>query len=175
MRLAAVRQSVAKSLVAHCFRPGPSVHPWTRANCQVSSALRRTLFRMTSDARRRRDARIVRLDAAGWSLREIGRDPRVRLSPEGVRHVLRQLNSEPEPWELDPLLLWRDARAGDARARELLTEMTARTDELAARWSVERFGKPLAGIGPEASRSLRSEAADVIGVQMYAELTGAPR
>jgi hypothetical protein len=111
------------------------------------------------------------LNEAGWSLRRIGRDPRVGLSQEGVRQVLQRLDSGPDGWELNPLLLWRDARTGkDPRAVEVWNMYTARTHELERRWAVERHGQPLDELNPDVHKALRTEASDRVVVELHDEL-----
>jgi hypothetical protein len=102
---------------------------------------------------------ILRLREAGWTLRRIGRDSRVRMSPEGVRRVLERMSDESDG-QVDLLLLWRAARVGDPAAVRGWDRYKARTTELMCQWALERHGVPVDELNHIAHQGLRSKAAD---------------
>jgi hypothetical protein len=91
--------------------------------------------RVSATQRRARDAMILQEFLAGASYREIGRDPRVNLSAQGVANVVNEALSEgagsvdllrehaatiyAERLEMLLSAVWEPALAGDCRATEL--------------------------------------------------------
>jgi hypothetical protein len=90
---------------------------------------------VSATQRRARDALVLKEFLAGASYREIGRDPRVNLSPQGVANVVNEALSEGagrvvllrehaatiygERLEMLLSAVWEPALAGDCRATEL--------------------------------------------------------
>lgn len=119
-----------------------------------------------AEARRERDATVVRLRGKGWSLRRIGQDPRVRLSVQGVADVLARQDRAPRSGE-ELVLCWyqRGAVDGDPTAKLYWDTYKARVRQLMV-VEATNLGVALDDIDAVTAEAIRRKA----GAQAAAEL-----
>lgn len=118
------------------------------------------------ETRREREAQVMRLRGLGWSLRRIGRDPRVQLSPQAVSDVLARRAAAPRPGDDLPLRWYqRGVVDGDPVALKFFNTYKERTAQLMAA-AADHLGVALDDLDCVAREGLRRQA----GAQAAAEL-----
>lgn len=119
-----------------------------------------------------REARIIRLRARGWTLRRIARDPRVRMTHQGVAAVLRRYEraaaaADADRGVVDRLALYRGAYVErDPAAIAAWERMKTRTAELMEAWAVQRHGRPLDDLDLFARQDLRAAAVEAATAEL---------